>query len=315
MDKKRFFTLTIIAIIALGLTVLAFSSKLSPAQAQTSNSTLTIAGLVENPMDLTLNDIKAMPQTTEYAALICVDAPTTPLLQGNWTGVELSYLLQQANVSSSAVKVAFFAPDGFTIDLTIPMATQDNSILVAYQLNGASLGGLRLVVPGHWGYKWIDDLTQIKLVNYNFLGTEESLGYSDDATITGGSAAPNVIVPNFPSSSPNPSTSTQNSVPTPSALPQSSTPTANPTTTPAVSNSKPQSTSAFLVYIGAASAIIVVFAVVSATTLIKRKKAQTRKPELKDSQADRMAKPMRHHRLAFNHASSDNIRMRNWGSV
>jgi hypothetical protein len=311
MDKKRFFTLTIIAIIALAFTVFAFSSKLSPAQAQTSNPTLTITGLVENPMNLTLDQIKAMPQTTEYATLICVDAPNTPLLQGNWTGVELSYLLQQANVSSSAVKVAFFAPDGFTTDLTIPMATQDNSILVAYQLNSASLGGLRLVVPENWGYKWINDLTQIKLVNYNFLGTEESAGYSDDATITGGSTAPDVIVPNFPSSSLNSSTPTQNSTPTPTALPNSSTPTINPTTPPAVSNSKPQSTSALLVYIATASAIIIVFAVVSATTLIKRKKAKTLKLELKDLRVSRMAKPTSHHRLSFNHASLDNTRMRN----
>jgi cell division septation protein DedD len=226
-------------------------------------------------MNLTLADIKAMPQTTEYAALICVDAPDTPLLQGNWTGVELSYILQQAKVSSSAVKVAFFAPDGFTTDLPVSTATQDNTILLAYQLNNASLSALRLVVPGRWGYKWISDPTQIKLVNYNFLGTEESLGYSDDAAVTGGSAAPNVNAPNFLSSSPNPAPPNQNSTPKSTALPQSPMPTANPTTPPTVSNSKPQSTSAFLVYIAAFSAIIVVSAVASATTLTKRKKAKT----------------------------------------
>jgi hypothetical protein len=286
MDKKRLFTLTIIIITALALTVLAFNSKLSPAQAQTSNQPyqLTITGLVENPMTLTLADIKAMPQITEYAALVCVDAPTTPLAQGNWTGVELSYILQQAKVSSSAVKVAFFAPDGFNADLPVPMATQDNAILLAYQLNNASLGGLRLVVPGNWGYKWIADPTQIKLVNYNFLGTEESLGYSDDAAITAvGSTPPNVNVPNFLSSSPNAASPNQNSTPKSTALAQSPMPTANPTTPPAVSNSKPQSTSAFLVYIAAFS-IIAVSAVASAATLTKRKKAKTLKQE-KDARA------------------------------
>ena len=69
---------------------------------------------MQNPLYLTLSDIKSMPQTTEYATLYCVDAPSTPIEQGSWTGVELSYLLQQANVSSYAVKVAFFAPDDFT---------------------------------------------------------------------------------------------------------------------------------------------------------------------------------------------------------
>ena len=258
MHKKGFLILTIIVIAALALTVLAFNSKLSPAQAQTSSPTLTITGLVENPMSLTLADIKAMPQTTEYAALYCVDAPGTPLMQGYWTGVELSYLLQQANVSSGAVKVAFFAPDGFTTDLTVQAATQNNSILVAYQLNNASLTGLRLVVPDSWGYKWIYNLTQIKLVNYNFLGTEESEGYPDNATITTVSSS-------------NPATPTQNPTPTP---------TSNPTTLPAASNSKPQSTPpAFPVYIATVSTIVVVFAVVSAATLTKRKKAKTPKQE------------------------------------
>ena len=279
MHKKGSLILAIIVITALALTVSAFNSKLSPAQAQTSSPTLAITGLVENPMSLTLDDIKAMPQTTEYAALICVGAPGTPLEQGNWTGVELSYLLQQANVSSGAVKVAFFAPDGFTTDLTVQAATQDNSILVACQLNNASLSGLRLVVPDNWGYKWINDLTQIKLVNYNFLGTEESDGYPDNAIITGGTAMPGVIAPNFPSSSSNPATPTQSSTPAPTALPQSPTPTGNPTTSPAASNSKPQSTSGFLVYIATVSAIIVVSGVASAATLTKRKKAKTLKQQ------------------------------------
>jgi hypothetical protein len=199
--------------------------------------------------------------------------------EGNWTGVELSYLLQQANVSSDAVKVAFFATDGFTTDLTVQMATQDNQILVAYQLDNASLSGLQLVVPNNWGYKWISDLIQIQLVNYNFLGTEESLGYSDDATITGGAATLGVNQPSFPSSSPNTASPTQNSTPTPTALPQSPMPTGNPKTSTAASNSKPQPTSTFLAYIATVSAVIVVSAVASAATLTKRKKAKTSKQE------------------------------------
>jgi hypothetical protein len=287
MDKKLFFTLTMIIIAALALTV--FNLKLFPAQAQPSDPAylLTITGLVQNPLSLTLADIKAMPQTTEYAALYCVDAPGTPLEQGNWTGVELSYLLQQANVSSDAIKVAFFASDGFTTDLTVQMAMKDDSILVAYQLDGASLSGLRLVVPDNWGYKWINDLTQIKLVNYNFLGTEESAGYPDNAT-TGGTAMPGDGQPELPILTPNPAAPTQSSTPTPTILPQLPSPTDNSTTSPAASNSKPHSTSEFLVYIATFSAIIVIFAVASATTLIKRKKAKMMKRELKDSQITQM---------------------------
>jgi hypothetical protein len=39
-------------------------------------------------------------------------------------------------------------------------------------------------VPGRWGYKWISQLTEIALVNYDFLGRWESAGYSDEADIS-----------------------------------------------------------------------------------------------------------------------------------
>jgi len=274
MNKKRFLTLTIIILTALALIV--YNSKLPAPQAQPSSSTvLTITGLVQNPLSLTLNDIEAMPQTTEYAILICVNAPTIPLEWGNWTGVQLSYLLQQADVNSDAVKVGMFAPDGFEADLTVQMATQDNNILVAYQFNSTSLPGLQLVVPNNYGYKWISDLTQIQLVNYNFLGTEERAGYSDDATITASSGNPSLPNPTLLTQA----TPTPNSTPTPTASPQSPLPTGSPTTSPATSSPKPQSTSTFPVYIATVSIIVVVAAVVSAATLIKRKKAKALKRE------------------------------------
>ena len=273
MNRKHFFTLTIIILIALALTV--YNSKLLVTKAQTSNQTvLTITGLVQNPLNLNLSEIEAMPQITEYAVLFCVNAPTTPLEWGNWTGVQLSYLLQQAGVSSSAVKVAFFAPDGFTTDLPVQTAMQNGDIIEAYKLNNASISGLQQVVPNYYGYKWISDLTQIKLVNYNFLGTEESEGYPDDAVITGqsGSATlPSTTLP--PESTGHPTQS-----PTPTTPSQSPLPTGKPTSPP-TSSPKPQSTSTFLVYVATVSVIVVVFAVVLAATLIRRRKAKALKQE------------------------------------
>ena len=260
----------------MALSFIGYNSKLPATQAQTSTA-LTITGLVQTPLSLTLNEIEAMPQTTEFAILICVDAPTTPLEWGDWTGVQLSYLLQQANVSSDAFKVAMFAPDGFMADLTVQMATTDNNILVAYKVNNTALSGLQLVVPNNYGYKWISDLTQIQLVSSNFLGTEERLGYPDDATITAVSGSPGL-----PSSSLPPESTahpTQSPTSTPTTPSQSPLPTGKPTTSPVTSSPKPQSTSTFLIYVATVSIIIVVIAVVSAATLIRRKKAKALKQE------------------------------------
>jgi DMSO/TMAO reductase YedYZ molybdopterin-dependent catalytic subunit len=125
-----------------------------------------------------------MPKTTVNAVLYCVDYPSSPVAQGNWTGVKLNLLLEEAGISSGAVKVAFTATDGYTTDLTVQTAMRQD-IIIAYQLNGQSLSeGLRLVVPGKWGYKWISGIGQIELVNFDFKGFWESRGYSDEADIS-----------------------------------------------------------------------------------------------------------------------------------
>ena len=146
--------------------------------------TVIVDGFVESPLNLTIDDIVAMPPSTVYGVLICVGLPTSPLEEGYWTGVRLGFILEQAGVSPEAVKVAFYADDGFTTDLPVTTAMRDD-IILAYEKDGEPLAeNLRLVVPCKWGYKWIRDLTHIELVDYDFLGHYESRGYSDEADIS-----------------------------------------------------------------------------------------------------------------------------------
>jgi len=101
--------------------------------------------------------------------------------------VRLGFLLEQAGVSPSAVKVAFYDDYGYSTDLTIATATRED-VIVAYERDGVPLDEkLRLVLPGKWGYKWISGVTHIELVDYDFTGVWESRGYSDDADIPAGS--------------------------------------------------------------------------------------------------------------------------------
>ncbi len=124
-----------------------------------------------------------MPKSTVNAAIICVDFPGNIVAQGNWTGIKLGTLLEKAKPSSYAIKVAFYAADGYSTDLPVETAMRDN-IILAYEKDGVPLNDLRLVVPGKWGYKWISQLTRIELVDYDFLGFWESRGYSDEADIS-----------------------------------------------------------------------------------------------------------------------------------
>jgi DMSO/TMAO reductase YedYZ molybdopterin-dependent catalytic subunit len=185
--KMLFMTLLILALSALG--AVSFGILLKNSQTRTQNGAtaqeggLLVYGLVQHPLNLTFDEIAAMPESTVNATLYCVDFPTAPRASGNWTGVRLAYLLQQAVVSQAALKVAFYAKDGYTTDLTVQTA-MSKDIIVAYQRNGEPLQeGLRLVVPGRFGYKWISEMTRIELVNYDFKGYWESRGYSDEALI------------------------------------------------------------------------------------------------------------------------------------
>jgi DMSO/TMAO reductase YedYZ molybdopterin-dependent catalytic subunit len=184
MNKFKLLIVLVLAagVLSVGLFAIYFKTLNTSGNENASN--LLVNGLVQNPLNLTLDELNAMPKTTVNAVLYCVDYPNSPVAQGNWTGVKLSLLLEEAGISSDAVKVAFHATDGYTTDLTIQTAMRQD-IIIAYQLNGQPLSErLRLVVPGQWGYKWISGISQIELVNFDFKGFWESRGYSDEANIS-----------------------------------------------------------------------------------------------------------------------------------
>lgn len=180
--KRRLFLLILVGIAIVALSILFLAPKGSTVE--NSEPGLIVDGSVQHPLNLTLDEIAAMPKTTVNADLYCVGAPDRLLDNGNWTGVRLSFLLENAGVSPDAIKVAFYARDGYTTDLTVTEAVQEN-IILAYEKDGKPLPeNLRLVVPGRWGYKWISQVERIELVNYDFKGFYESSGYSDTAEIS-----------------------------------------------------------------------------------------------------------------------------------
>jgi hypothetical protein len=186
MKMKKSFPSILIILIMIGSFLTSFSSASISAYADSTDSTwkLNVSGLVNQSFSFTLTDLEAMPQTTVATALICVDFPNTVVAQGNWTGVRLWTLLNEVGVSPEAIKVAFYANDGYSTDLAVAVAKSDNIILATVK-DGVPLNEvLRLVVPGHWGYKWIAQVVKIELVNYDFQGKWETLGYSDDGIIT-----------------------------------------------------------------------------------------------------------------------------------
>jgi hypothetical protein len=195
------------------LNILALSTFGAKAADATENQwQVSVTGLIQNPLNLTLTNLSAMPATSIDANIYCVDFPSQIVTGGMWAGVKLSYIFEEAGVLPSAIKVAFYAADGYSTDLDLETANRQNVIL-AYQKDGEPLNEtLRLVVPGKWGYKWISQVTIIVLVDNNYLGKWESQGYSDVADVelsTNYPSQPSVpsqsdsTLPNLPSSQPN----------------------------------------------------------------------------------------------------------------
>jgi DMSO/TMAO reductase YedYZ molybdopterin-dependent catalytic subunit len=125
-----------------------------------SNWVLTINGVVSSPLNLTLADLAAMPNTTEFAVLGCYGQVVAV---GDWTGVRLGLLLEQAGLDQGAVSVDFYAQDGYHTNLPIDTAMQDD-VIVAYEMNDQPLSEtLRLVIPGANGDQWIAWITSISV--------------------------------------------------------------------------------------------------------------------------------------------------------
>lgn len=151
---------------------------------------IRIFGLVNRPLNLTYDELLSLPTVSETINVECVFH--FPNVTFNWTGVPLFHLLTLAQIKPEAREVVFRAPNDFSSSLTIEEALEPNVIL-ALKANetilsevswiGGILGGFRVVVPCKWGYKWVATVREIEIVDYDYKGTYESQGFSDEADI------------------------------------------------------------------------------------------------------------------------------------
>lgn len=148
---------------------------------------LEVGGLVENPLTLSYEELKSLPNVEQYATLECIDNPVGGNLIGNalWRGLRLKDLLERAGVKEGVVDLKFTASDGYTDSISIDRALNEGTILV-YEMNGEPLTGphgfpVRLLVPGIFGMKNVKWITGIEAINYDFKGYWQRRGWDDKA--------------------------------------------------------------------------------------------------------------------------------------
>jgi len=167
-----------------------------PTQVDLASWRLQIRGRVARPLQLSLEDLRAMPATTLAAVNQCSGnarrffQPRVPGGQwgngamGNarWTGVRLAELLQRAGLAADAVEVTCRGLDEPPLP-TVPPFVKSLSrahalhpdTLVAYAMNDGPLPFLngfpvRLVVPGWYATYWVKSLTYIDALTQPFQG-------------------------------------------------------------------------------------------------------------------------------------------------
>ncbi|MEO1489236.1 MAG: molybdopterin-dependent oxidoreductase [Pseudomonadota bacterium] len=131
---------------------------------------LEVRGLVERPLNLSLADLSALPQRTQITRHDCVEGWSAI---GEWTGPQLSTLLDRAGVKPEAAFIVFRCADVLygrpyyeSVDMVDAYHPQT---IIAHQLNGTPIpekngAPLRMRIERQLGYKHAKYLTAIEAV-------------------------------------------------------------------------------------------------------------------------------------------------------
>lgn len=137
---------------------------------------LKVGGLVENPMEFSLTDLRAMPSRTQITRHDCVEGWSCI---GKWKGVQLARVLELAKLKPEARYILFTCADELekTLDGSgryyethdFEDAFHPQTIL-AYEMNGETLpipygAPLRLRTERQLGYKMAKYIMQIDAID------------------------------------------------------------------------------------------------------------------------------------------------------
>jgi DMSO/TMAO reductase YedYZ molybdopterin-dependent catalytic subunit len=141
---------------------------------------LTVDGEVNQPISLSMQDLKNLPFVDMVIRHVCVEG-WAAIVQ--WGGVRLRDLVAIAKPSATAKYVYFYSADGYYESWDIDSALHPQT-LMAYQKNGQDLmpeygAPLRLASPIKLGYKLSKWVTRIELRSElgQKRGYWEDLGY------------------------------------------------------------------------------------------------------------------------------------------
>ena len=151
---------------------------------------LPITGAVANPVEWTLDEIRAMPSRSDFITMACISNPIAGSLIGTtkWTGVSMQHIMAQVQPTASATGLRIVGADGFDEYLSLRMIAQDERIMLTYAWDDAPLPvangfPLRVHIPNVYGMKQPKWITAIEVVEEMGEGYWVRRGWSPTAIV------------------------------------------------------------------------------------------------------------------------------------
>lgn len=137
-------------------------------------------GLVENPIEMTYEELLGLPSVELIADFHCVTRWSVKDLL--WEGVPTAYILNIVKPKEKARFVMVHCLEGYTTNMPIEYLLEEDSIL-AYKMNGQTIPKrhgypLRLVVPKLYAWKSAKYVWGIELIERDTPGFWEQRGYN-----------------------------------------------------------------------------------------------------------------------------------------
>jgi len=139
---------------------------------------LDVGGLIEDKDSWTLDDLYALPQTSQITRHICVEGWSAI---GKWGGVTFSEFLKRIGADLKAKYVGFECADGYSTSIDMPTALHPQTLLT-FTYDGQTLPRaygfpMKLRMPTKLGYKNPKYITSLYVTNDYPGGYWENQGY------------------------------------------------------------------------------------------------------------------------------------------
>ncbi|MFQ6030104.1 MAG: molybdopterin-dependent oxidoreductase [Dehalococcoidia bacterium] len=134
--------------------------------------TLPITGLVNNPLELTIDDLRNNYEPREqYVTLSCISGriATTLISTTLWTGISLQKILADLQPQAEARYLVISSADGFYETVDLDLIASDERIMLCYAWDGHPIPfdhgfPLRIWLPDRYGMKQPKWITGIEVV-------------------------------------------------------------------------------------------------------------------------------------------------------